>query len=162
MCSSDLAVDPGDYILANRLPVPWVMQQLGFVLGDFPDVQLRQLSWRVDTPPSGTPQRPRSDNGLPVPIPMMTAISAELTAEIRPFDGDLRAAFARIEALADAMQARTEFEQVATVEYPVDASPAAAIAGEIAQSGDAGTARFRLRLYYPLLPAATAGGDDAI
>ena len=53
-----LAVDTGDYLLDNRVPVPWVMNQLGAVLGDYPDIKLQELHWpgRVAAgPESGAP-----------------------------------------------------------------------------------------------------------
>ncbi len=148
-----LAVDTGDYILANRLPVPWVMRELGRVLGDYPDVQVKNLNWRVDVVVSGA--SPRRDRSMPVAVPATSAVSAEVTAELTPFDGDMRAAFARIDALAADLQARTAFSSVAAVEYPLDASPNASISGEIGTNTDNGIASFRLHLRYSL----NAGGD---
>jgi hypothetical protein len=157
-----LAVDTGDYILANRLPVPWVMQQLGFVMGDYPDVQILDLSWQAEA--EATDQAPprRSAVKTPVPIPAITTVSAEFSAELRPFDGNLRDAFARIDALVADVAFRTAFSQVQVVEYPLDASPSSALSGEIATGKPQGAARFRLRLTFtvPTAVAGTGGSDD--
>jgi len=157
-----LAVDTGDFLLANRLPVPWVMQQLGFVLGDFPDVRVRRLEWRAEEPVLQAVGG-RRDATLPVVVPAVARVTAELTAEVVPFDGDMRGAFARVDALVAALESGTDFPQVSAIEYPLDARSDAAIAGDItARSGSDG-ARFRIRLVYPLAaaPQADGGAYDA-
>lgn len=155
-----LAVDTGDFILQNRLPVPWVMQQVGLVMGNYPDIQIQTLGWTAESAAAGNPQRQRrGDQPMPVPVPAITLISAEITADIAPFDGDMRRAFARINALVADLQARTAFSNVAAVEYPVDARPQSSISGEIVGKGNAEAARFRLRLSYPLQPLAAAGSE---
>lgn len=143
-----LAVDTGDYILRNRLPVPWVMNQLGTVLGDYPGIHVRELNWLAESPPP--PDQAvsrRRDRPMPVAIPEVISVGAEITADIRPFDGDMRKAFARIDELAADLQARTDFSRAVTVEYPLNASTSAAVTGEI---GVALTeyARFRIRVTY--------------
>jgi hypothetical protein len=159
-----LAVDSGDFILANRLPVPWVLQQLGLVMGAYPDVQIQTLAWNAESATTETPAM-RGERRLPVPVPAITAVSANIVAQIEPFDGDMRAAFSRIDALAADLKARTAFSQVAVVEYPLDARPQSSIAGEISDAGYADAAQFRLRLVYPLdAPAVTnsEAGDDPV
>lgn len=156
-----LAVDTGDYILDQRLPVPWVMQQLGSVLGDYPDVQVRALSWRSETETLAEPPRARpGEPALPVPIPAINAVSAELTGTLEPFDGDMRAAFSRIDALAADISARTRFADVWTVEYPLDASLRSSIQGEISPEIMEEEARFKLRLVYSLSPGESTGVTD--
>ena len=157
-----LAVDTGDYILANRLPVPWVMQQVGFVMGDYPDIQILDLSWQAEAEATDQPPPQRSAARKPVPIPAIATVSAELSAELRPFDGNLREAFARIDALMADFALRTAFSQVQVIEYPLDASPSSALSGEIATGKQQGAARFRLRLTYAVQTAVTdtVGGSD--
>lgn len=154
-----LAVDTGDFILANRLPVPWVMQQLGFVMGNYPDVQIQTLGWSAE---SATPEKPqrqrRGDRPMPVPVPVITAVSADITADITPFDGNMRKAFARIDALVAELEERTVFTEVAAVEYPLDARPQSAISGEIVGESTVESARFRLRLRFPV---TTGAADDS-
>lgn len=146
-----LAVDTGDYILANRLPVPWVMHQVGRVMGNYPDVQIQSLGWSAESLPTNEPPR-RGNEQLPVPVPAIVAVSAEISGEIVPFDGNMRDAFARIDALVAELAARTAFEDVIAVEYPLDARPQASIAGEIVGQGTAEKATFRIRLRFPVVP----------
>ena len=155
-----LAVDTGDYILANRLPVPWVMNQLGAVLGDYPDMQVRELQWLAESAAEDNPapQR-RGDRQMPVAIPEIAAVGAVITADITPFDGDMRKAFARIDQLAADLQARTHFSRAITVEYPLNASPSAAVSGEIGVA-TADYARFRIRVGYDMPGATTTEVHD--
>ena len=149
-----LAVETGDYILANRLPVPWVMQQIGRVMDDYPDVHIRQLTWRTESAAAAQPAAARNRaERMPVAIPPIAAVGANVAAEIRPFDGDMRRAFARIDALAADLAARTTFGDVVVVEYPLDASPQSSLSGEIVDDVRPETVQFRLRLRYAL-PAA--------
>lgn len=153
-----LAVDTGDYILRNRLPVPWVMNQVGAVLGDYPGIHVRELSWLAESPPppdqAGSRRR---GHPMPVPIPEIIAVGAEITADIRPFDGDMRKAFARIDQLAADLQVRTDFSRAVTVEYPLKTSTSAAVTGEIGVASS-DYARFRIRVTYSL--AASEDPDE--
>lgn len=142
-----LAVDTGDYILGNRLPVAWVMTELGRVLADHPGMQIDELSWQLDAAqPEADARRRPGDAPAPIVVPVMTAVSAEITGQVRPFDGDLRDAFRRIDRLAAALQAQTAFDSVVAVEYPIDARPQVSLSGEVAGDKHERRAQFRLRL----------------
>lgn len=158
-----LAVDTGEFLLANRLPVPWVMNQLSIVLGDYPDIQVGELRWLVDSPAvEGAQNRRRAGEPLTVSVPALRSVSAELTASFVSFDGDMRRAFARIDALAADFKSRTDFHQSVTVEYPFDVNTSSAISGEIVQQRDTDTASFRVRLTYdvPDYGGGKQGSDD--
>jgi hypothetical protein len=155
-----LAVDTGDFILSNRLPVPWVMQQLGFVMGNYPDIKILTLDWSTESAESETRPRPRrGDEPMPVPVPAVTAINASMIADITPFDGNMRKAFARIDALVEELHERTAFSNVVAVEYPLDARPQSSISGEIVGEQGTGTARFRLQLRFPVEPEAASDSE---
>ncbi|MDJ0812366.1 MAG: hypothetical protein QNJ23_01445 [Woeseiaceae bacterium] len=160
-----LAVDTGDFILSNRLPVPWVMQQVGLVMGDYPDVQIKGLDWSVESAGGDDQSQQRIDRSMPITVPVKAigAVRAEISADIEPFGGDMRKAFARIDALAADLEERTEFSRVVAVEYPLDASPSASIAGEITGDKVYDGARFRLQLHYAVntTAAAVEEADDA-
>ncbi len=141
-----LAVDTGDYLLANRVPAAWVLQQLGGVLGDFPDVQVMELEWTTNGADEQTVADVRRQRGAPLTVRPLTTLDATLEAVFPDHDGDMRSAFARIDALARAFESRSEFDRVDVLRYPLDSSPAAAIAGEITQGARADGARFRLGL----------------
>ncbi len=157
-----LAVDTGDYLLANRVPVPWIMNQLGAVLGDYPDIEVQELRWLTESQQTQNTERRRpGDPPALVVVAATDAVSAVLTADIVPFDGNLRQAFARIDQLAADLEARTNFQRAVALEYPFDASTNAAVSGEIVSRKTSHTARFRLRVYYELPHAdSQAGGVD--
>ncbi|HNP63463.1 MAG TPA: hypothetical protein PKH39_05965 [Woeseiaceae bacterium] len=154
-----LAVDTGDYLLANRVPVPWVMNHLGAVLGDYPDIKLQGLNWLAETPPDPNPRPQRRDVMMPVSVPVTSGVSAVITADIEPFDGNMRHAFARIDALAADIERRTRFDRADAIEYPFDANTSSAVSGEILSRQGNQTATFRLRVYYALPDAGEQGRD---
>ncbi len=161
-----LAVDSGDYILRNRIPVPWVMNQLGVVMSDYPDIRIRELRWNIVTADSPeVTQRRRAEDPVMVSVPPLDAVSAELTADIVPFDGDMRAAFSRIDTLTADLQSRTDFSRASAVEYPFDASPGAALSGEVVGDSRSNSARFRVRMVYDIQREDTVlaeQSDDSI
>ena len=160
-----LAVDTGDFILENRLPVPWVMNQVGVVLGDYPDVQVRELRWQVDLPQSDAPPPRRGERPMPIPIHPVTSISAVMTAEIAPFDGNMRKAFERIDQLTRDLERKTDFTNSFTVEYPFNDNPSASVSGEISDAVTTELASFRLSLTYQVPGAADSsegGSDDTV
>jgi len=144
-----LAVDTGDYILRNSLPIEWVMSQVGLVMGGQPDMHIDRLSWELEsaTDPNETnTTRRRNDKDMPVNIPQAAAVTANLSGEIRPYDGNLRQAFEKIDTLASSLQQNTAFERVAVAEYPIDARPGAALSGEVRRKDDNQLASFSLTL----------------
>ncbi len=152
-----LAVDTGDFILDQRVPVPWVMQQLGTVLSNFDDVSIQELSWQAETAAASAPARQRPGEAPPaVPIPEITAVSVSLSGTLSPFDGDMRRAFARIDQLVNEIAARTAFADARVIEYPLDASIRSSITGEISRDQMPEEARFQLRLVYPLVQELVA------
>ncbi len=160
-----LAVDTGDFILENRVPVPWVMNQLGVVLGAYPEISLRELRWEVEVPVSDRPPPRRGERPMPVPVHPVKTVNAVVMAEFAPFDGNMRRAFDRIDALARDLEMKTDFSHAMIVEYPFNDSPNASISGEISKDNPVDTARFRLSLSYRV-PGSTAavgeGTDDTV
>ncbi len=159
-----LAVDTGDYILANRVPVPWVMIELSRVLESHPDVRVATMSWTSAEPARAEPAR-RQTPVQSVPVAPVSRVEARLGAVLEGHDADLLEGFRRIEMLAEAFRRDSRFSEVAVIQYPIDASPTAAVSGEIgATAGDDGL-RFELRLSF--VPPTAAGasvttevGDD--
>ncbi|MEQ9564127.1 MAG: hypothetical protein RLN69_16520 [Woeseiaceae bacterium] len=143
-----VAVDTGNFILQNRVPVPWVMNQLGAVLGDFPTIGVDGVSWQAESaqPDANAQGRAGRGEAMPVPVREVTGVSAELHGRINSFDDDLRDAFAMIDRLAEALQDRTAFDSVIAVEYPLDARPQVALSGAVAHKDADFVPRFRLRL----------------
>jgi|GEM_PF-2599336 len=155
-----LAVDSGDFILANRIPVPWVMNQLGTVMGNYPTIQALELRWTAETPAVENARRQRPGEApLPVPIPQVNAVSAVLSGSISPFDGDMRGAFALVDQFAAEMKARTNFTDAAVIEYPFDANTSSTVSGEIVGNQTSNEVSFRVRVSYAL-PTVGSGGQD--
>ncbi|MDJ0709953.1 MAG: hypothetical protein QNJ14_06175 [Woeseiaceae bacterium] len=154
-----LAVDTGDFILENRVPVPWVMNQLGVVMGAYPDINLRELHWKVEESGSGRPSPRRGERQMPVPVQPVNTVTAVVMAEFAPFDGDMRHAFARIDALARDLEVRTDFSFAMVVEYPFNNSPSASLSGEIAKDSPVDVARFRLSLSYHVPGSTVVAGE---
>ena len=158
-----LAVDTGDYILANRVPVPWVLLELSRVLQEYPDVRVATVSWSAAEPESPQPARSRTV-AQSVPVAPVSRVEARFGAVLEGHDADLRAAFRRIEMLAETFRRDSRFNDVAVLEYPIDASPTAAVSGEIGgAAGDDGL-RFELRLLYAPAagrPGTTEAGNDS-
>jgi len=152
-----LAVDTGDYILANRVPVPWVLIELSRVLESHPDVRVTRMSWSAAEPVSTQPAR-RQAQVQSVPVAPVSRVEARLGAVLEGHDADLRAGFRRIEMLAEAFRRDSRFNDVAVLQYPIDASPTAAVSGEIGGTADDDGLRFELRLSY-VLPTPVGGSD---
>ncbi|MEL7187484.1 MAG: hypothetical protein AAFN50_13790 [Pseudomonadota bacterium] len=157
-----LAVDSGEYILANRVPVPWVMNQLGSVLGDFPDIQASELHWEIETPPQPERRQRPVEARLPVPVTVVNAVDAVLVGKLEPFDGDLRKAFDRIDEFKDALERRTHFSSANVIAYPIDTSTSAAVTGEIIDRKENDPAGFRIRVSYQLVEPGQGDGNDPI
>jgi len=144
-----LAVDTGEFILRNTLPIEWVMGQVGRVMDDHADMHIGQLRWEIESEAeenNANARRGRNDRPMPVPIPEIVAVTANISGQIRPYDGNLRHAFAKIDDLAKSLQQYTDFDRVAVAEYPIDARPGAALSGEVRRKGDNQLAGFSLSL----------------
>ncbi|MEO1244428.1 MAG: hypothetical protein AAFX56_01995 [Pseudomonadota bacterium] len=160
-----LAVDTGDYILANRLPAPWVLLELSRVLEDYPDVQLVRLNWSAGEQAAGNRQTPatalrRGGTPASVPVSRVASVDARFTAVLAGYDKDLRRAFARIEALAVAFEKDSRFNRADVLEYPIDARPAASVSGEIGGTSAEQGMRFEIRLRY--VPEDLAGTPNEV
>lgn len=144
-----LAVDTGEFIQENTLPVDWVIREIAQVIDAHPDVFIGELRWEIETAgedDSSASGRSRADRPMPVAIPTIVGVSANVNGEIRPYDGDLRNAFARIDEFAANLKSGTRFDHVSVIEYPIDARPASAVSGEIRRQEDHLSAGFRLSM----------------
>lgn len=157
-----LAVDSGEYILSNRVPVPWVMNQIGAVLGEFPDIEARELQWEIETPPQPQRRQRPGEPRMPVPVSVVNAVDAVLTGTLQPFDGDMRKAFARIDEFTAALERSTHFTSASVISYPIDTSTSASVTGEIIDRKVHDPAGFRIRVSYRLVEQSGGVNDEAI
>lgn len=118
-------------------------------MGSHTDMHLANLSWEVEA--EADPNAPVSGGGRnardrPVPIPEIAAVTAKLSGEIRPYDGDLRHAFEKIDRLAENLQNATGFDRIAVIEYPIDPGTSAALSGEVRRQTNDQVAGFSLSM----------------
>ena len=137
------AVDASDFILANRVPVDLVLRELGAVLGDFPQLYIAGVDWRVDGYSDAAPTTAARTRAELQPV---NGLTAELYGEVRPYEGNLHRAFGVVERLVAELASRSRFTDVQAIEYPLNVSPQASVAGELVGAGSARAAPFRLRL----------------
>lgn len=104
------------------------LRLVGSVLPAYPQVELSRLTWK----------RGQGGNANEEEV--------ELAAEIRPFDGDFRAALALIQRLTEDFRNRPAVKAVKVVALPVNLDPSAPLSGNTAESREAQSARFRLLL----------------
>ena len=98
---------------------------------------------------------------MPVPVHSIDTVNATITAEFAPFDGNMRRAFSRIDALARDLDEKTDFSHATVIEYPFNNSPDASISGEISRNNPIDVARFKLSLSYRVPGTAAAAGEGA-
>lgn len=105
---------------------------VGRVMSAFPQVELSRVLWRAgETGANGEGFRPGPE-------------TLELAAEIRPFDGDYRAALALIGRLAQALRASPGVAEVRIARLPVNLDPKAPLTGNTADVPETAVARFDL------------------
>ena len=134
------AVEVADQIKQfGRTPEPY-MQLLSAVLNEFPQIELNRLDWRYAST-SGTSQQSASNVS-----PSAWQQQGEIEAEIRPFNGDYRAALLLIERFAARLRVQPSVSGVTIVKLPLNLDPASTLSGSTQDSSDAkpGAAQFKL------------------
>lgn len=116
------------------------MQTLSRALEANPEIALTRMNWKFDAT--------EGDKGS-APTGAATARESCLVeAEIRPFQGDYRAAMESINRLADTLRHDNEVAAVSVVQMPLNVNSAAALSGNTTDATSAETTRaeFKLRL----------------
>lgn len=135
------AVEVADQIKKLGRTPETFMQTLSVVLGAFPQIELNRFDWRyaaasaapgaaVDSSPSAWQQQ------------------GEIEAEIRPFNGDYRAALQLIERFAAGLRAQPAVAAVNITKLPLNLDPASTLSGSTQDSASAqpGAAQFKLSI----------------
>jgi hypothetical protein len=125
------AVETVDSLRAQARTPEAAMRVVGKTLAAYPMVQLNKLVWRygLDRAPGARLQE-----------------ETELSAEIRPFDGDYRGALRLIENLAQNLRRQPGVADVRVVELPVNLDSKADLSGNTLDSPDAGTSTAQFKL----------------
>lgn len=120
------------------------MRAIGQVLAAYPNVELSRLVWHYGTGKSGELSAGAPSNAGAFQGWQETA---EVSGEIRPFDGDYREALRLIEHLAQSLRAQPGVAEVRVVALPVNLDPKSGLSGNTSDAPRAGAAaQFRLAL----------------
>lgn len=120
----------------GRTPEPY-MQLVSSVLAEFPQIELNRLDWRYAS--TGSQQAGAVS-------PSAWQQQGEIEAEIRPFNGDYRAAMMLIERFAARLRVQPAVAIVTIVKLPLNLDPATTLSGSTQDSTDTkpGAAQFKL------------------
>jgi len=135
------AVDAVDAVRAHARTPEAAMRAIGKTLTAYPNVDLTRLAWRhgAERPATGADT---AQAGL-----AEWEEVAEISAEIRPFNGDYRAALRLIEHLAGSLRGQPGVAEVRIVELPVNLDPKSGLSGNTSDALDAAAAaQFKLAL----------------
>lgn len=103
----------------------------------YPDIRLQELRWKSAPEPAATPQdAPRVQE------------SGEIAGEVTPFDGDYKAAIARVNDFAEGLRHGEQIAEVRITELPLNVSSETGLTGSTqeARRSSTGGARFRIML----------------
>lgn len=153
-------VEPGDISQAvdvvaalearRATPLPW-LAALGAALARTPDVRLDAVQWTVAVDPNAVPGatapvEPSAEHTIPSDARYVQYEIGILRGEITPFEGNWRAAIARIDALAAALRAHPRAVRVDVLSYPLDLDSTSSVSGAARTAEDKHAARFALKL----------------
>src|SRR4051812_16915705 len=141
--------------IANRSAVPGpAFAYISRALEQFPQIELDQLSWRMDVPGAGNekaaidPSKPILANGgkpsaaAGAPAPSSLVQILEISGHVNSTQrSDYRAITAQVQSFADALQSDRSYEVIRTV-LPFDTTSAGTLSGDIGSSESGDTPRF--------------------
>jgi len=146
VCSSDLnAVEIYKKISSNiRSPEPF-MQIVSRAIEQSPEIFLQELHWAygttVATAITGAQPAAPADSAAPLKQ------SGYFTGEIRPFQGDYRAAIAVIDTITRRLTADAAVARARVVKYPLNVNSGLALSGNTRDAAEqAGIADFKIEV----------------
>jgi hypothetical protein len=130
-----------------RSPLPY-MQIVSRAVATTPEVFLQEINWTFGTETVSVDGAPRTPQPGAAPEAAGTLRqSGYVTGEIRPFQGDYRAAIDAINAFAKQLAANPAVADVRVVKYPLNVNPGLALAGNTRDAAEhAGIADFKIVL----------------
>ena len=150
-------VEPGDIKQAvdivaalearRATPLPW-LGALGAELARMPDVRLDDVHWTIAADPDVVPGArtpPAAASIARNPAYAQYEIGI-VQGEITPFEGDYRAAIARVDALAAALRAHPRAAHVEVLAYPLDVDSASSVSGAALVTPETQAAHFALKI----------------
>ena len=132
------AVDIADTLSRYKATPLEMMRAVSRALDGYPELQIASLDWLAGTDPNAVVEGEPRDEDTPPPGSTPPGDSGDLyyqiavlTGEIRPFDGDFRAALDRINGFAAALRARPAVRGVTVLNVPFDVDPAGELQGGV-------------------------------
>ena len=120
--------------LAAAFPEPVkVMSEISRALGDFPEIRLENLSWRITRHPESAGARFEGVGEPGLYDPGARFQAAFIEGEIFPFGGDYREANRSVEGFCRALE--REGMTVTRIKMPLDLDPGQSFAGRSGQAG---------------------------
>jgi hypothetical protein len=135
-----------------RSPQPF-MQMVSRAIEPSPEIFLQEIAWHYGTerPEAATANLPaRNVNVKPAAAPDAGGLwqSGTLTGEIRPFQGDFRAAIASIQRVARRLEQDPAVAEVKVIKLPLNVNPELALSGNTRDVTDQpGTAEFKIAIW---------------
>lgn len=143
------AVGAAETLAAVKASPEPALRRLGGALAESPAVAVDKLTWFRTFDPNRDPQVPQDAAGTPLlensPAYLYYAVT-DLEAHLADFDGDYRAAIARIDALATRLRNAEDVYAVQVTRYPLDLRPAASVTGTASAAPTDAPAAFSLRI----------------
>jgi hypothetical protein len=148
------AVDIADTLSRYKATPLQMMRAVSRALDRYPELQIQSLNWLAGTDPNAAVEgesRAAEDTPAPGSIPPGNSGDlyhqiAVLTGEIRPFDGDFRAALDRINGFAAALRARPAVRAVTVLNGPFDVDPAGELKGSADDAARPEKAEFTVKI----------------
>lgn len=119
-------------------PAP-LLTVISTVLDARPDIRLETIAWHSKVAPAATVEPGTAP-------PALHEQTAELAGQLAPFDGDYRAAIARVDDFAAALAARPGVRTVEVLYYPLDVRSDASVSGSATAPRDRLVANFKVRV----------------
>lgn len=131
----------------QRSPQPF-MQIVSRALDAQPEVFLREINWHYGSDrPEAAAAGPATGNNAPAANLDSLRQSGTLLGEIRPFQGDFRAAITSINRVAERLARDPSVAEVKILKLPLNVNPDLALSGDTRDASDhVGTAEFRIQL----------------
>jgi hypothetical protein len=132
--------------ISKRIRSPLLfMQVVSRAIEPSPEVFLQEINWAYGTP--AIPAEGGESTTQPAAAPGNLRQSGYVTGEIRPFQGDYRAAIDAINAVANRLARDPAVAAARVVNYPLNVNPALALSGNTRDAAQpAGTAGFKIVL----------------
>jgi hypothetical protein len=129
-----------------RSPQPF-MQIVSRAIESSPEIFLQEMNWAYGTEEAGAADSARTPSAAAPDGAGALKQNGYVAGEIRPFQGDYRAAIEAINAVANRLARDPAVAEVRVVKYPLNVNPGLALSGNTRDAAEqAGVADFKIVL----------------